>query len=116
MYPWGNGGVTGELANVADVRCAREFPGFEWAERSIDDGYVYTAPVGSFPAGASPWGALDMAGNVWEFCREREGTGIVRVRGGSCLNGVDECRCSYRLAYERSRRDGIVGFRIVVSR
>ncbi|HXE71759.1 MAG TPA: SUMF1/EgtB/PvdO family nonheme iron enzyme, partial [Candidatus Nitrosotenuis sp.] len=28
-------------------------------------------PVGSFPPGASPWGALDMAGNVAEWCSSR---------------------------------------------
>jgi formylglycine-generating enzyme required for sulfatase activity len=31
------------------------------------DGFETTAPVGSFPKGASPFGALDMAGNVWEW-------------------------------------------------
>jgi len=31
------------------------------------DGYVRSAPVGSFPAGDSPYGALDMAGNVGEW-------------------------------------------------
>ena len=35
------------------------------------DGYEYTAPVGSYPAGASPCGALDMAGNVWEWVADR---------------------------------------------
>jgi formylglycine-generating enzyme required for sulfatase activity len=33
----------------------------------MDDGYRYTAPVGSYPDGASPYGALDMAGNVTEW-------------------------------------------------
>jgi formylglycine-generating enzyme required for sulfatase activity len=31
------------------------------------DGYTYTAPVGSFLKGASPYGALDLAGNVYEW-------------------------------------------------
>lgn len=35
-----------------------------------NDGYALTAPVGSFPAGASPEGALDMAGNAWEWTQD----------------------------------------------
>jgi formylglycine-generating enzyme required for sulfatase activity len=36
----------------------------------IDDGYAGIAPVGSFPDGASPYGALDMTGNVAEWVKD----------------------------------------------
>ena len=35
--------------------------------KSADDGFVLSSPVGSFQAGASPHGALDMAGSQWEW-------------------------------------------------
>ncbi len=61
-YPWGSQGVAGNLLNFADRNLDMYY-----ADKNVDDGYRFTAPVGSYPAGASLYGALDMAGNVWEW-------------------------------------------------
>jgi len=54
-HPWGN-----EPVNADGVwRCN------VWGTA---DGFEWTAPVGSLPSGASPYGCLDMAGNVREWC------------------------------------------------
>jgi hypothetical protein len=61
-YPWGNRAPDGSKANYCDVNCQ-----YEWKDPSVDDGYGDTAPVGSYEAGKSLYGAYDMAGNVWEW-------------------------------------------------
>ncbi len=61
-YPWGYDAITGAKANYCDKNCPKDR-----ADMNQDDGYSLTAPVGSFPDGASHYGALDLAGNVWEW-------------------------------------------------
>ena len=66
VFPWGNT-FDGAQLNYCDVQCGSSNPGFEHADSTVDDGHVDTAPVGSYPGGASWCGALDLAGNVSEW-------------------------------------------------
>ena len=81
----------------------------------LKDGYKETAPVGQFPQGASPYGAHDMAGNLWEWVSDwydpnyyrtappnvnpqgpETGDGHV-LKGGGWAENLDFTRCASRL-------------------
>jgi formylglycine-generating enzyme required for sulfatase activity len=110
IYPWDNQPPTAQLCNC--------------------NGWVYdTTPVGRYPKGASPYGLLEMAGNVWEWTstlkrtypykandgREDPGSDVRRVlRGGSYSDDPRGVRCAVRYRYYPDYWVGL-GFRVVVA-
>jgi len=94
LWPWGN----------------------EWDASRVNmaaAGRRTTTPVGSLPAGASPYGVMDMAGNVWEWVNDWYDPGYYRgghdrdpqgpdggedrvLRGGSFNNAIQDVRTAHR--------------------
>jgi serine/threonine-protein kinase len=138
FFAWGDGpvGSSGKPGNL---------PGAEWLRfrhmkpgdgvdviPDYEDGWIRTAPVGSFPSGASPVGALDMSGNVaeWvldmydiEFYSHSPRKDPVRddveaplrvVRGGSFARGW-ACKATWRDDDAPMYRSEDLGFRVARS-
>jgi formylglycine-generating enzyme required for sulfatase activity len=114
-YPWGD--------TFEATRC-----------NNSELGLGSTTPVGIFPEGASPYGCLDMAGNVWEWTRSLWGTypdpakgpertaredlsasGRRVLRGGAFYLNPRFVRCAARLHNSPDYRRSGIGFRVVVS-
>jgi len=110
-YPWGNKSPNSGLANF---------------DRNVGD----TTEVGRYPEGASPYGTLDMAGNVWEWVADwydsypsgsvtdpqGPSMGDYRViRGGSWLNVELNFRSANRSGYYPDNSISDNGFRCSLS-
>jgi len=89
-----------------------------------DSGIRGTAPVGSFPEGASPYGCMDMAGNVWEwtadwyepypgctFQSDYFGQKYRMLRGGGWFETAEWVRTTVRNANSEIAANDDVGFR-----
>ncbi len=137
LFPWGNERWDGTQANLCDVsilsypQIAAPFLKNGWVDQEVNDGYAFTAPVGSFKAGASPWGALDMSGNAWQWCEDvHEENAYTRyvagdfsppkagparvVRGGGWFNYPNDVRTAHRGAGATDMRAEGIGFRVVL--
>ncbi len=94
---------------------------FSWGDawdagklNSHDSGPFDTLPVGSFPAGASPYGLLDAAGQVYEWTSDGAGEGRYLVRGGSWDDsGCGVCRPAARHGRPEDIKHILIGFRLV---
>ena len=106
-YPWG------DAPPQQGARAQANFGTLACCAPDESDGYRTTAPVGRYPAGASPFGPLDMAGNVWEWtassfpARPQE----VVLRGGGWGNNPYCLRTSYRHGNPPDIGLDMVGFR-----
>jgi formylglycine-generating enzyme required for sulfatase activity len=123
IFPWGSWSSVGHFANLADART-----NFPWRDPGIDDGFAETAPVGSFPRGASPFGIEDLAGNVFEWCFDSyepyKGKEIANprvatkdrqkiYRGGSWKSRMSSLRATARAFNDPRYFGNDIGFRVV---
>ena len=117
IFPWGN-------------------PFDENKANTYEVGIGDTSAVGCFPGGASPYGVVDLSGNVWEWThssngnypyptaqeeiQERESLKAIgehgaELRGGSFLNISRLARCAYRRWFSPDHLSLDFGFRVVLS-
>jgi formylglycine-generating enzyme required for sulfatase activity len=129
-YPWGDEEPDATRLNACGAECVA------WGAKNgeplralyaADDGWQGTAPAGRFPSGASPFGILDIVGNVWEWTSDWDGSyekdpqvdpagpssGTRRIVRGGAFNGgfASWVRPTQRYSDRPETRSHAYGFR-----
>ncbi len=107
LYPWGDAWLA-DRANVCGEECAPDDPAHITA--GIRDAWPRLAPADSLPEGASPAGALHMAGNAAEWVSDGDGDTDV-ARGGAWNLEPGWAAAGARLAVPAGVRSPAIGFR-----
>lgn len=137
-YPWGNDPNAGggpnpgdAWGNVFNQAVKRIIPEMGWEAFPWDDGFIVSAPVGSFRPNA--WGFYDLFGNAWEWCRDAyqedeyrrhadgavdpvaQGGKLKTLRGGGWGNAPRGSGIPYRFGMDEGDRFDGNGFRVARS-
>lgn len=114
LYPWGKD---------YDPKKANTWDGRTHLKNTADDGFVYTAPVGSYPP--NHWGLHDVIGNVFEYCSgsppdvpPAESARLMAGRGGSWWCSAGTCHFYNLMDIGQMDRHGSLsnqGFRVVMA-
>jgi eukaryotic-like serine/threonine-protein kinase len=129
-YPWGDDDPSAGFMNACGKECVAWGTKNGVDEKAMydsDDGFPTTAPVGSFPKGASRYGVEDVVGNVWEWVADFYGpytkdeqnapTGPAQgeervIRGGSWnASYASWVRPTFRYKDTPTKRSYGIGFR-----
>jgi toxoflavin biosynthesis protein ToxD len=94
-YPWGH--------TFDESRC-----------NCAEAGWGWTVPIDAHPQGAGPFGAEQLAGNVWEWVSDAGPDGWGVVKGGCYLDTGWGLRASRALPADPRRATRTTGFRIVI--